>query len=182
MIFCTRNSNICWNFSKWYYWYVLNKTKYSLCSFYVTSLLLEKSVILKPYLRYFVFSYSPCSLEGKESACTVGDMGLVPGLGRSPARRHNNTLQYSCLEKIPMDRGAWRATVHGLQRVGHDWVNKHIHKMEFALVSDYRIVFFTYINSRRGTSMVVQWLRLWALSARDLGLSLLGELDPTGCK
>ena len=50
---------------------------------------------------------------GKESACTAGDaqdMGLIPGLARSPGREHGNPLQYSCLEN-PMDRGAWRATV-----------------------------------------------------------------------
>ena len=46
------------------------------------------------------------------------DMGLIPGLGRSPGGGHGNPLQYSCLEN-PMDRGAWRATVHGSQRVGH---------------------------------------------------------------
>ena len=38
-------------------------------------------------------------------------MDLIPGLGRSPGGGHSNPLQYSCLE-MPMDRGAWRATVH----------------------------------------------------------------------
>ena len=41
------------------------------------------------------------------------DVGLIPGLGRSPGGGHGNPLQYSCLEN-PMDRGAWRATVHGV--------------------------------------------------------------------
>ena len=41
----------------------------------------------------------------------VRDMGSIPGLGRSPGGGHGNLLQYSCLEN-PMDRGAWRATVH----------------------------------------------------------------------
>ena len=36
-------------------------------------------------------------LECKESACNVGDLGLIPGLGRSPGRGHGNPLQYSCL-------------------------------------------------------------------------------------
>ena len=40
------------------------------------------------------------------------DRGLIPGLGRSPGGRHGNPPQYSCLEN-PMDRGAWRAMVHG---------------------------------------------------------------------
>ena len=39
------------------------------------------------------------------------DMGLIPGLARSPGGGHGNPFQYSCLEN-PMDRGAWRATVH----------------------------------------------------------------------
>ena len=41
------------------------------------------------------------------------DMGLIPGLGRSPGGGHDNPLQYSWLEN-PMDRGVWRATVHGV--------------------------------------------------------------------
>ena len=44
-------------------------------------------------------------------------------LGRSPGEGNGNPLQYSCLGN-PMDRGAWRATVHGLQRVRHDLVTK----------------------------------------------------------
>ena len=43
------------------------------------------------------------------------DSGSIPGLGRSPGGGHGNPLQYSCLEN-PMDRGAWRATVHGVAK------------------------------------------------------------------
>ena len=52
------------------------------------------------------------------NAGDVRDMGLIPGLGRSSGGGHDNPLQYSFLENS-MDRGAWRATVHGSQRVGH---------------------------------------------------------------
>ena len=45
------------------------------------------------------------------NAGDLRDAGLIPGLGKSPGRGHGNLLQYSCLED-PMDRGAWRATVH----------------------------------------------------------------------
>ena len=55
----------------------------------------------------------PGGLDGKESACNAGDPGLIPGLGRSPEERNSNRLQYSCLENS-MDRGARRATVHGI--------------------------------------------------------------------
>ena len=43
------------------------------------------------------------------------EIGLIPGSGRSPEGGHGNPLQYSCLEN-PMDRGAWRATVHGVSK------------------------------------------------------------------
>ena len=61
----------------------------------------------------------PGSSDGKESVCNAGDLGSIPGLGRSPGGGNGNPLQYSCLEN-PMDRGAWWAPVHGLQRVGYD--------------------------------------------------------------
>ena len=48
---------------------------------------------------------------GKESTCNVGDLGLIPGLGRSLGGGHGNPLWDSYLEN-PMDRGGWRATVH----------------------------------------------------------------------
>ena len=51
-----------------------------------------------------------------------GDMSSIPGLGRSPGGGHGNPLQYSCLGN-PINRGAWRATPIGLQRVGHEWSN-----------------------------------------------------------
>ena len=51
--------------------------------------------------------------DGKEFACNAGDLGSVPGLGRSPGEGNGYPLQYSCLENS-MDRGAWQATVHGV--------------------------------------------------------------------
>ena len=45
----------------------------------------------------------------------AGDAGLIPGSGRSPGEGDGNPLQYSCLEN-PTDRGAWRATVHGMAK------------------------------------------------------------------
>ena len=50
------------------------------------------------------------SSEGKEYSCNAGDLGLMPGSGRSPGGARGSPLQYSCL-RIPMDRGAWRAAV-----------------------------------------------------------------------
>ena len=65
----------------------------------------------------------PHSSVSQESACNTGNLGSIPGSGRSPGEGNGNPLQYSCLEN-PMDRGAWRATVHGVARVGHDLVTK----------------------------------------------------------
>ena len=55
----------------------------------------------------------PGGSEVKASACNVGDLGSIPGLGRSPREGNGNPLQDSCLEN-PMDGGAWWATVHGV--------------------------------------------------------------------
>ena len=63
------------------------------------------------------------SSDGKKYACNAGDPSSIPGSGRSPGEGNGNPLQYSCL-KNSMDRGAWRATVHGVTRVGHDLVTK----------------------------------------------------------
>ena len=49
------------------------------------------------------------------SACNAGDLGSIPGLGRSPGEGNGNPFQYSCLES-PMDRGDWWATVHGVAK------------------------------------------------------------------
>ena len=57
----------------------------------------------------------PGGSEVKASACNAGDLGSIPGLGRSPGEGNSNPLQYSCLEN-PMDRGAWWATLHGVTK------------------------------------------------------------------
>ena len=57
----------------------------------------------------------PGGSEDKESACYAGDVGLIPGLGRSPGEEKGYPLQYSCLENS-MDRGALKATVRGVAK------------------------------------------------------------------
>ena len=61
------------------------------------------------------FKGFPGGLYGKESACNAGDLGSISGWGRSPGDGNGNPLQYSCLENS-MNRGAWRATVHGVAK------------------------------------------------------------------
>ena len=57
----------------------------------------------------------PGGSEVKASACNAGDLGFIPGLGRSPGEGNGNPLQYSWLEN-PMDGGTWWATVHGVAK------------------------------------------------------------------
>ena len=57
----------------------------------------------------------PGGSDGKESACSAGDQGLIPESGRPPGEGKGNPLQYSCLENS-MDRGAGGATVHGVTK------------------------------------------------------------------
>ena len=51
----------------------------------------------------------------KNLPANAGNVGSIPGLGRSPGEENGNPFQYSCLE-IPMDRGAWRAIVYGVTK------------------------------------------------------------------
>ena len=80
----------------------------------------------------------PGGSDGKESTCNVGDQGSITGLGRSPGEMNGYPLQYSCLENS-MDRWAWWAPGHGIQRVRHDWVTitwgeiPHLHSKHSSL-------------------------------------------------
>ena len=82
-------------------------------------------LVTKQNNNYCYLWASQLALMVKNQVANVGDIrdaGLIPGSGRSRGGGHGNPLQYSCLEN-PMDRGAWRATVRRLQRVGHKWSN-----------------------------------------------------------
>ena len=72
-------------------------------------------LILQPPVQWSPPQRGPGGSAGNEPACNVGDLGSIPVLGRSPGEGNSHPLQYSCLEK-PMNRGAWRATVHGVTR------------------------------------------------------------------
>ena len=61
--------------------------------------------------------------DDKESICNAGDLGSIPGWGRSPGEGNGYPLQHSCLENS-VDRGAWQATVHGVEKVGHNLATK----------------------------------------------------------
>ena len=94
----------------------------SFCVFtvYLTTLnLLSDLASMWTHQNYLEGTYS----VGKESACSEGYPGSIPGLGRSPGEGNCKPLQYPCLEN-PMDRGAWLAILHGVARVRHDLVTK----------------------------------------------------------
>ena len=66
-------------------------------------------------ITYIKDSRLPCGSDGKEFACTAGDLGLISGLGRFSGKVYSYPCQYSCLENS-MDRGAWWAIVHGFAK------------------------------------------------------------------
>ena len=67
-------------------------------------------------------------LEVKASACNAGDLGSIPGLGRSPGEGNGNPLQYSCLEN-PMDEELGGLQSMGSQRVRHDSATSLTHSL-----------------------------------------------------
>ena len=73
-------------------------------------------ILFNEVLHYIIF---PGGSEVKAFASNVGDLGSIPGLGRSPGVGNGYALQYSCLEYL-MDRGAWWATMHGFPKSQHD--------------------------------------------------------------
>ena len=78
--------------------------------FFFFFLVSKRPFILYPKYEYLVVLSG--SSVSKESACSAGDLGSIPGSGRPPGEGNAKPLQYPCLEN-PMDRGAWRATVYG---------------------------------------------------------------------
>ena len=62
-----------------------------------------------------IFVLKPYKLVVQNLPASAGDMGSIPGSGRSPGKGNGYPLQYSCLE-ISMDRGAWQVTVHGVEK------------------------------------------------------------------
>ena len=87
-------------------------------------ILVPQSQSSSPIMQYTIlqvlfgplyFTLFPGGSDSKASAYNVGDLGSIPGLGRSPGEGNGTPLQYSCL-KNPMDRGAWYATVCGVTK------------------------------------------------------------------
>ena len=81
------------------------------------------------FYNLILFSWSFLSSSaGKISACNGRHPGLIPESGSSPEQGNGNPLQYSCLENS-MDRGAWRATVHGVTK-GQTWLRDYTQRQD----------------------------------------------------
>ena len=85
--------------------------------------------LLEARVLQWVTGVQTCALPisaGQESACNAGDLGSIPGLGRSSGEGKGYPLLYSVLENS-MDRGAWKATVHGISKSQMQLNDFHFH-------------------------------------------------------
>ena len=106
------------------------------------------------------------SSVGKESARNAGDVGSIPVSGRSPGGGNGNPLQYSCLRNL-MDRGAWRATIHGVTesqtRLSNFTFTFHFHALEKEIATT--PVFLPGESQGRGR---LGGFRLWGHTELDM--------------
>ena len=75
------------------------------------------------YKTIYIELGASLTAQSVKNACSAEDPGLIPGLERSPGEGNGNPLWYSYLEN-PMNRGSWKATVYGVERVGHHLATK----------------------------------------------------------
>ena len=86
---------------------------------------MKKRFTLTIVLQTYLCLYLPWWLRGEESACNVGDLGSIPGLGRPCEVGNGYPLQYSCLENS-WDRGAQWTILHGVSKSGA-WTYNHMY-------------------------------------------------------
>ena len=97
-------------------------------------------LVVGKWERYYLFSSDSVLKNSPANAGDTRVVGLIPGSGRSPGEGHGNPLQYSCLEN-PMDRGTWRATVHGFAKSQtwlSNWALPQSHLTHHWLISSYQ--------------------------------------------
>ena len=108
-----------------------------------------------------VFLGLPGGSDGKESAGTAEDLDSIPGLGRSPGEGNGHPLPYSCLEN-PMDRGAWRVTVHGVTKSQTQLTNQALTYPQRRPCGDSGRRWPSYISTREGTQEKPALLTPWS--------------------
>ena len=107
---------------------------------------------------WIIFHWAfPGGSDGKVSAYNAGDLGSIPGSGRSPGAGNGNPFQYSCLEN-PMDRGAWWARVRG---VAGSWTRLSDFTFTFLFLCVY-VPHFVHSSDDRGLDCFTSWL-LWII-------------------
>ena len=119
----------------------------------------QEDPLRRDRLPFPVFLGLPDDSDGKESACNVGDLGSIPGLGRSPGWGHGNPLQYSCL-KNP----------HGLRSLAgySPWDRKELDKTEWLSTAQHKQLFKTdFPNYFSGKGIT---------DSMDMSLSKLSEI------
>ena len=155
----------------------------------------KPEVVTELYLpSYWVLGDSwgfPGGSVGKETTYNAEDArneGSIPELGRSPRGGHGSPLQCSCLEN-PLDWGAWWATVHGLQRVGHVWVADHSTGDSWGSPGGSAVKKLPAIRRPGFDPWVrkIPWERAWQLTLGLLpkeshGQRSLSGCSPQGCK
>ena len=109
---------------------------------------LESPMARGAWVGYYSVGF-PGGSDSKESACNAGNLGLIPGSGRSPGEGNGNPLQYSCLENI--------VGVHGIT-VGHNWATStHIHYARYLANNLYFMSYiWTLMITRQFFSHLVQ--------------------------
>ena len=111
--------------------------------------------------------------DDKESACNVGDAGLLPGLGRSPGEGNGDPLQYSCLGNS-MDRGVWWVIVHGVVKSWTQWwLNNNKDFLEENILLGIWLILESYVFGRGPRS---SWVRISTLDS-EVFLSLRVSLS-----
>ena len=121
----------------------------------------------------------PGASDGKEFTCNSGDPDSIPESGRSPEEESGNSLQYSCLENT-IDRGAWRATAHGVATVRHDLVTKPPQpEMGFPSGSDCKESAYKCRKPRFNPWVrKILWRREWQLTPVFLPGEFHGQEEP----
>ena len=119
-----------------------------------------------------VFLVFPGGSDGKESACSVGDLVSIPGLGRSPGGGHGKPLQYSCLENCCGQRSLVGCSLLRSQRLGHDWVTKYSTAVSYST----SLVLPEIWSHVQNVSLFTHhaWLQQYA---HETGIILLFEFD-----
>ena len=113
-----------------------------------------------------------CVSDGKASDCNVGDLGSIPGSGRSPGEGNGSPFQYSCLENS-MDGGAWQATVHGLAK-SRTRLSSSIHSLNLGEM-DGNIIYCSYAIKKNADSVILFLLFMHFFVNSQCNLSVSGH-------